>query len=1020
MADRLQLEETSGQNKWADIDDDDEDWAPEEITWTDGTKTTLPHTDEAAPPTAPEPVSSKTQTPPPPPPPSTAPAPPTAAPQQRQGLPSGRGMILNKGSAPEKPSNAAKPTVQQSAAKSPWATLPPVEKTSPVVSEPAQPTSRGPINQQWSQKGPAPPGPHMREISADDFSRSSWRGEGQGNRELFNSQSGRYEPVPERRGSLRLDQPKHPAVLQRPAGSEHPEPSSAFQTHRSSQEGQFGRRRGSSNVSGGSGSFYQRPGKGSDGHMPPPELSGGVRRPSFAVSSEGPASPALSNAGLNRGYQQAQQGHPPRPSPGANFATPHHAGQQPGATPHAPAPQSQNDVEYQAKLMKESREAARKRRLEEEARLEAEKKERIRKKLEAMGPPPEKKPKEASPVEQPLKPTQIQQRERVEPSDKPHPSTGPQHAGEGTENKVPQGGRVPPNKRPGAQPESSMPPATAPRRLSHGQEQRQPSTWTGSGPSPGTSTTSRTPGFTSWAGSQPPRNVWGAPNNNHGLGNGTFNPSLGPMLQDSPVAPPQSGKGPSLIAPPSMSREPSQGRQPQPPAPIGSRPNNYQRDPSLTSKWVSSVADNDKRIQAERIADKVERERQLAERGMKPEDGQPVIKETWRQVQVNDDGHRHTVPSRNSRVGNTWQAPGNGLQQPRETNRPHSHPGVIGSAPNQTMSGPTSQGLKTSRFFPARDARLETVSRPGSPTPPPPTMEGHPVYEGDITHPNVSLPKPHPVVKLPPSASAAAAQPKAPVPRQTSMAGTKPPSYKDAAAATPPTAPRGRAGAGGNEAAWQQKFNKLLSNDAAHRSAAIDASSKRALDYSYPIDSATVSLPGGHHAGGLARSALVESKPMAEECFDEPEMGSLPLVKVPRVAPDALWQPAEPSSLKPLHKRWQVTPRVIESIYFHTDVANGVQTIRISIPGMTAHRTVSMPFTSSRGRGKRGRGGNRGKDRRESSVTAHEPPTESTTSPGPSPAERGGRGRGRGRVYRGRGSDWGRRESAQGQSALQT
>ena len=49
MASRLNDDDTQGQNKWADIDDDDEDWAPEAITWGDGTKTTLPHTDEMPP-----------------------------------------------------------------------------------------------------------------------------------------------------------------------------------------------------------------------------------------------------------------------------------------------------------------------------------------------------------------------------------------------------------------------------------------------------------------------------------------------------------------------------------------------------------------------------------------------------------------------------------------------------------------------------------------------------------------------------------------------------------------------------------------------------------------------------------------------------------------------------------------------------------------------------------------------------------------------------------------------------------
>ena len=48
-------------------------------------------------------------------------------------------------------------------------------------------------------------------------------------------------------------------------------------------------------------------------------------------------------------------------------------------------------IQLQKKIMRERREAAMKRRLEEEEREEAAKKERLRLKLEAMGPPPERK-----------------------------------------------------------------------------------------------------------------------------------------------------------------------------------------------------------------------------------------------------------------------------------------------------------------------------------------------------------------------------------------------------------------------------------------------------------------------------------------------------------------------------------------------------------------------------------------------------------------------------------------------------
>ncbi|RQM05717.1 hypothetical protein DH86_00003580, partial [Scytalidium sp. 3C] len=61
LATRLQSDDPGKQANWADIDDDDDDWAPETIEWTDGTKITLPHTEE--------------------PPASASPAPNTAAPE---------------------------------------------------------------------------------------------------------------------------------------------------------------------------------------------------------------------------------------------------------------------------------------------------------------------------------------------------------------------------------------------------------------------------------------------------------------------------------------------------------------------------------------------------------------------------------------------------------------------------------------------------------------------------------------------------------------------------------------------------------------------------------------------------------------------------------------------------------------------------------------------------------------------------------------------------------------------------
>ena len=41
LATRLQTDENGKESKWADIDDDEDDWAPDTVVWMDGTKSTL-------------------------------------------------------------------------------------------------------------------------------------------------------------------------------------------------------------------------------------------------------------------------------------------------------------------------------------------------------------------------------------------------------------------------------------------------------------------------------------------------------------------------------------------------------------------------------------------------------------------------------------------------------------------------------------------------------------------------------------------------------------------------------------------------------------------------------------------------------------------------------------------------------------------------------------------------------------------------------------------------------------------
>ncbi|KAL6412312.1 hypothetical protein AUP68_04697 [Ilyonectria robusta] len=1046
MASRLEEEDAAGQNKWADIDDDDEDWAPDAITWGDGTKTTLPHPDEHP---TPEPAPAHIHVPASVPGPASENGsvaskgralekPRSPAPQvsvgsplpKSSGLASGKGLILKSGSQ-DKPTLVAKPPAPPAPVKSPWATLPPVEKASPAT-EHAQ-LVRGSYSH---LKGMTPP---PKEIAADDFNRSAWRGEGShGNRELYNSHSGRYEPAPDRRGSMRMEQhPRHPSLLQRPPSDYPAEPSLAFQTNRVSQEVPFGRRRGSSNVSGGSGSFM-RMGKGNDGSMPPPELLGAARRPSFAGSVDSLVSPG--NLSVSAHGPPRQSGWMPRASPRTAFATPHQAGPPPEAVSGPPPPVQPvvDEVEYQKKLMRERIELARKRRQEEEAREEAERRERIQKKLEALGPAPEKKTekKESTPKhDDSAKPTQIQQRDANVPSSE----TTAQSQQDGDkaaassheETPSPDTKTTPPSNKAGSA-----------RRVSQSQDAKPADLW-------GAASASRQERFASstWnSASQPSsRNVWGSPNNDRGLGNGTFYTDIGRLPTDG-SAPAQGSKGPSPIAPPGSSRQaPSQGR-PQPPPPIGSRVSRYgaagaagATGSDLASKWVASVSDNDKKMSAARIAERAERERQLAERGLTMEDAQPAIKETWRPVHAPGDGTRRPVgpPDTQAHRPGAWRGPGDEIvkNQPNKGSLPPgAHDGIVGvgganaSVPPQdelpagansgiigvggtntaalpTGGKGTTPSSRSSRFFPSRDIRNESApvdARSKSPTPPPPTMEGHPVYEGDVMRPHVSLPKPQPIVKLPPSMTAS--QPTQP---RTSFGWANPPPFKDPRAPLSP----GRVPLSAGEATqekWQSRINSLLNGAKSPplKSIGVDPASKSALDHATHPDSATVSLPRAPRtARPVGNQRALITKPMAEECFEEQEMGSLPQIRLPHKAPEAAWQPAL-AQTKPLPKKFLIQSSIMEPYYFPAEVVGGGNAMRIQFPGMSEPKIVTVPFSATRGgRGSHTRSGPRHRgsthERRGGKREGSSPRGEHAV---PSSSGRGSRG-----SYRSRGSEnWSR------------
>lgn len=1042
LATRLHSDGADKQATWADIDDDDEDWAPESIEWSDGTKVTMPTQTESPRPEPAQPASVVDT--------KKVDKPASPGPSMTSSMKLGRGLVLNK-STSEKPTLVAKPAAPAQH-KSPWAPLPPIDKTAPVITElphQQQHSRFGNRNSHGFDSMPPPP-PPTQEIAADDFSRA-WRDGHSGNRELYNSQSGRYEPVNDGRRGSRNDMYSRPALLTRHHETQGPaEPSAAFQTHRDhASEVPFGRRRTSSNVSGGSGLFARRASRGQESH--PIHHLQEIRRTSLAPSEEpAPRGQSPGSYAGHRGYPPTQQQWQNRPSPALSHASlagaPGHMHQV--QTP--PIPQ-QDELELQKKIMKEARELARKRRLEEEAREEAERKERIRLKLEAMGPPPEVKKKKDTPQMEKAVPTQIQTRDTSD-SKASHPKLpmGDQ-SGE-----IKQYGmmKVHPPHTVSSHPSSAeqshsrtdgqhaadfgrgndtRPPTSQPNSEQQTPKQNQEPSWQhNSQPSsPG-----RFSGWTSQSQQQTQgRNVWGPPTNDRTLGNGTFNPELAmPSSQiqgrPSPIGPPLSNRGAQYQPHP---REPYGQR----PAPIGP-PNRQQEQRSIGAPagWTSD-------IQARFANDERRHVEMEHEHGLPQHKQQPVLGDAWRSAQLGQDGRREigrTGPNNMDLPGGPppgWpeHATGPRLDQATDSAYTAQH-----TWPQNYVHGPGPVGpppSRGSRFFPqAREAPREQpayepeYTRSGSPSPPPPTMWGHPVYDGDREHPHIRLPQPAAKVRLPTPAPAKQA---APAPVLAPIAPPKPISFAAAAAAaaaapappvrarTPvaiPLATRSQPAAGSG---WQDKINNLMGRKPSppkSHALAVDSSSKSALDHSVNRVSATVSFPG---SSAPVEEASYETKPMAEECFEEQEMGFVPVVKVPRDAPKQAWDMAAPPKALPR----KFSPLDITSareLFFNPQMNAEGMIIKISFPGMDAkpltvvHKTERRPRDNNNRRGGRGgrntsttysRGG-RGRGDGTANYSGGSPEHSAPSTPSaPGNGGRGGRGRG---GYQG--SSWTSRQAA--------
>lgn len=433
LATRLQADGDGKEAKWADIDDDEDDWAPETIEWNDGTKITLSQNDSAAilaeeqariiaekerqeeeekAKLAAQQKSATTVGP------NATVLKPRSAAQPKPG-----GLVLKAPS--DKPTLVAKPSAP-TPTRSPWAPLPPVDKVPPVEINPPIQSSTTRPQQPDNYRDNAMPPPAAMEIAADDFTRTKRDNQSGNLEQLYNAQSGQYEPANAgRRGSVRKDQNfRPPSLLQRGAARdqhEPAEPSAAFQTHRNQHDSVPWPRRGSSTVSGDSGPQDRRisMSKGSDMTRIPTDLlqqrrdsqhSQVLQSPStpghaqLAFPHRGP-SPAqhLSNsAAQSPALQHSQLSQDARSMAGSPY-------QSRNAAPDQAAPTTRDDVAVQKQLMKEKRELAIKRKREEEEREEAAKKERIRLKMEALGMAPLEEKRELAKKE--VEKKQIEKRE---------------------------------------------------------------------------------------------------------------------------------------------------------------------------------------------------------------------------------------------------------------------------------------------------------------------------------------------------------------------------------------------------------------------------------------------------------------------------------------------------------------------------------------------------------------------------------------------------------------------------------
>jgi hypothetical protein len=150
---------------------------------------------------------------------------------------------------------------------------------------------------------------------------------------------------------------------------------------------------------------------------------------------------------------------------------------------------------------------------------------------------------------------------------------------------------------------------------------------------------------------------------------------------------------------------------------------------------------------------------------------------------------------------------------------------------------------------------------------------------------------------------------------------------------------------------WQERINVLFgkkSSTEKKRSLAVASATKEPLDVQSQLSSAAVSFPQNADSEPQKVSEKVTSKEVEEEeeIFEDREAGSLPVVRVPIMAPPAAWRAALPPPtrlrskyLKPMQV-FSIEPFVIG---LQEKDSSGNLQVSIRLPGWESLKVVILP-----------------------------------------------------------------------------